>query len=72
MLRGQYEQALKAAIATGLQGSFTDLREPVIAGTFGERVINLLNKTGLDSSSLGTRMQPVAENAAELDRKSVV
>lgn len=69
VLRGQYEQALRAAIATGLQGSFTDLREPVIAGTFGERVINLLNKTGLDSSSLGTRMQPVAENAAEFIRK---
>jgi hypothetical protein len=69
VLRGQYEQALRAAIATGLQGSFTDLREPVIAGTFGERVINLLNKTGLDSSSLGTRMQPVAENAAEFVRK---
>lgn len=64
VLRGQYEEALKAAIATGLQGSFTDLREPVLAGTLGERVINLLNKTGLDSSSFGTRMQPVAENAA--------
>ena len=69
VLRGQYEQALKAAIATGLQGSFTDLREPVIAGTLGERLINLLNKTGLDSSSLGTRMQPVGENAAEFVRK---
>jgi hypothetical protein len=69
VVRGQYEQALKAAIATGLQGSFTDLREPVIAGTLGERVINLLNKTGLDSSSLGTRMQPAAENAAEFVRK---
>ena len=69
VLRGQYEEALKAAIATGLQGSFTDLREPVIAGTLGERLINLLNKTGLDSSSLGTRMQPVAENAAEFVRK---
>jgi hypothetical protein len=69
VLRGQYEQALKAAIATGLQGSFTDLREPVIAGTLGERLINLLNKTGLDSSSLGTRMQPAAENAAEFVRK---
>jgi stress response protein YsnF len=69
VLRGQYEQALKAAIATGLQGSFTDLREPVIAGTLGERLINVLNKTGLDSSSLGTRMQPVGENAAEFVRK---
>jgi len=69
VVRGQYEQALKAAIATGLQGSFTDLREPVIAGTLGERVINLLNKTGLDSSSLGTRMQPAAENAAEFVRQ---
>lgn len=69
VLRGQYNQALKAAIATGLQGSFTDLREPVLAGTFGERVINLLNKTGLDSSSFGTRMQPVAENSAEFIRK---
>jgi hypothetical protein len=69
VVRGQYEQALKAAIATGLQGSFTDLREPVIAGTLGERVINLLNKTGLDSFSLGTRMQPAAENAAEFVRK---
>ena len=69
VLRGQYEQALRAAIATGLQGSFTDLREPVIAGTLGERIINLLNKTGLDSTSLGTRMQPAAENAAEFVRK---
>jgi hypothetical protein len=69
VVRGQYEQALKAAIATGLQGSFTDLREPVIAGTLGERLINLLNKTGLDSSSLGTRMQPAAENAAEFVRQ---
>jgi hypothetical protein len=69
VLRGQYEQALKAAIATGLQGSFTDLREPVFAGTLGERVINLLNKTGLDSTSFGTRMQPAAENAAEFVRK---
>ena len=69
VLRGQYEQALRAAIATGLQGSFTDLREPVIAGTLGERVINLLNKTGLDSTSFGTRMQPVAENAAEFVRQ---
>jgi hypothetical protein len=60
---------LKAAIATGLQGSFTDLREPVLAGTLGERVINLLNKTGLDSTSLGTRMQPVAENAADFVRR---
>jgi hypothetical protein len=69
VLRGQYEQALKAAIATGLQGSFTDLREPVLAGTLGERVINLLNKTGLDSTSLGTRMQPAAENAADFVRR---
>jgi hypothetical protein len=69
VLRGQYDQALKAAIATGLQGSFTDLREPVLAGTLGERVINLLNKTGLDSTSLGTRMQPVAENAADFVRR---
>lgn len=69
VLRGQYEEALKAAIATGLQGSFTDLREPVLAGTLGERVINLLNKTGLDSSSFGTRMQPVAKNSADFIRK---
>ena len=69
VLRGQYDQALKAAIATGLQGSFTDLREPVLAGTLGERVINLLNKTGLDSTSLGTRMQPAAENAADFVRR---
>jgi hypothetical protein len=69
VVREQYNQALKAAIATGLQGSFTDLREPVLAGTLGERVINLLNKTGLDSSSFGTRMQPVAENSAEFIRK---
>jgi len=69
VLREQYDEALKAAIATGLQGSFTDLREPVLAGTLGERVINILNKTGLDSSSFGTRMQPVAENAAEFIRK---
>tara|TARA_R110000868_G_scaffold23269_4_gene94113 strand:+ start:1183 stop:6759 length:5577 start_codon:yes stop_codon:yes gene_type:complete len=69
VLRGQYDQALKAAIATGLQGSFTDLREPVLAGTAGERIINLLNKTGLDSASFGTRMQPVAENSAEFIRK---
>ena len=69
VLRDKYDQALKAAIATGLQGSFTDLREPVLAGTAGERIINLLNKTGLDSSSFGTRMQPVAENSAEFIRK---
>jgi len=69
VLRGQYEQALRAAIATGLQGSFADLREPVIAGTLGERVINLLNKTGLDSASFGTRMQPAAENAADFVRR---
>lgn len=69
VLREQYDQALKAAIATGLQGSFTDLREPVLAGTLGERLINLLNKTGLDSSSLGTRMQPVGSRVAETIRQ---
>jgi hypothetical protein len=51
VLRGQYEEALKAAIATGLQGSFTDLREPVIGGTLGERLINLL-----EPYTLGTRL----------------
>jgi len=51
VVREQYNEALRAAIATGLQGSFNELREPVLAGTLGERLINLL-----EPYTLGTRL----------------
>jgi hypothetical protein len=60
VVRDQYNEALRAAIATGLQGSFNELREPVLAGTAGERLINLLSPY-----TLGTKLDIAGSRVGE-------
>ena len=69
VLRAKYEEALKVSITTGLQGSFTDLREPVIGGTLAEKIINKLHLDTLSDKILPPRLQPVGSKILDVAKK---